>query len=219
MGLISNILIITTIYLLFIYPLHFNNFFQLNEYQVYISTITCFTFSILILIKTIPQYFSFTELEYKSRIESEVTITDNKAVDYNKENQILKETLIKNGRTELRETREIESFKSIYINMPDNKTEAFFVIHIHFENKDIYNIVESIEKYSYDFFIEVCDINVDVNSFVLSYFITIDNSNKKNYFIRAKTTEIDNLKSRHSNPKDFIKNIDNKVIDELFRNV
>lgn len=218
LGFIQLILIYGTIYFIFFYPLHFNYSFQLDKYQIYITTLNCFVFSILVLIKIIPQFFTFSEQEYKSKIENEMG--DELNVDVSKENLILKEILIKNGRKEIGTSIKNNDFASLIINMPENKSEAFFVINIEVEKKDIYEIVSSIEKYSYDLFIEFSDIHVDVNNFVLSYFIRIDNEKKtRNYFIRAKRNEIEDLKSKYLNPKDFILSLNNKLIDDLFRNL
>ena len=104
--------------------------------------------------------------------------------------------------------------------MPSNNKEAFFVINIQFSNKNIHEIIEAIEKYSYDFFIELSNTHVDINNFVLSYFINIGKEEKlRNYFIRASRNEIDELKKKLLGQKDFIAQIKNKVIDELFRNI
>ncbi|NQY29759.1 MAG: hypothetical protein HRT69_09835 [Flavobacteriaceae bacterium] len=217
LGFIPNFLIYGTIYLVFFYPLHFNYPFQLNQIQVHMTTVSCFAFSILVVIRIIPQFFEFSEQEYKSKTKNEVI--DNLDIDVSEENKILKDILIKNGRIELKENRKIKNFENLIAYMPDNKKEAFFVINVEFKNKTIFEIVESLQEYSFEFYQELSSISVDVNSFVLSYFIKIDNDKNRNYFLRANRTEIDDLKSKYSEPKDFIDNLNNKVIDELFRNI
>jgi len=217
LGIISNILIYGTIYLVFFYPLHFNSPFRLNQYQIYITTVSCFAFSILVLIRIIPQFFSFTEMEYKSKSKNE--IIDNLDVDVSKENKILKDILIKNGRIELKENIKLKNFENISVSMPENDKEAFFVIKIEFKNKSIYEIVESLQEYSFEFYKELSSLTVDINSFVLSYFIKIESDIERNYFLRATRAEIDELKYKYFEPKGFIDNLKNKVIDELFRNL
>jgi hypothetical protein len=217
LGVIPNLLIYGTIYLVFFYPLHFNAPFQLNEIQIYMTTVSCFAFSILVIIRIIPQFFEFSEQEYKSKTKNEVI--DNLDVDVSKENKILNDILIKNGRIELEGNRKIKNFENLTAYMPDNKKEAFFVINIEFKNKTIFEIVDSLQEYSFEFYNELSGIPVDVNSFVLSYFIKIDNDKNRSYFLRATRTEIDDLKSKYFVPKEFIENMKNKVIDELFRNI
>lgn len=182
------------------------------------TTISCFLFSILVLIRIIPQFFTFSEQEYKSKTKNEVT--DNLDINVLQENQILKEILIKNGRKEIGNLIKDKHFDSLIIYMPENKSEAFFVIDIEIKNKNVFEIVESLQKYSYDFFIELSSIHIDINNFVLSYFIKINKEKKaRHYFIRASRKEIEELKSKYLNPKEFINNINNKLIDELFRNL
>lgn len=218
LGLLNAVLIGGTIYFIFLYPLHFNYPFKLNEYQIYMTTVSCLAFTILIVIRIIPQFFTFSEQEYKSKTKNEVI--DNLEADVSKENKILKDVLIKNGRKELEERITTANFHSLKANMSDNKTEAFFVIDIEIKNLDVSSIVRSIQEYTYTFFIELSTIHVDVNNFVLSYFIKIDNEKKsRNYFIRASRNEIENFKTKHFNPQEFIENLPNKVIDELFRNL
>ncbi|MBH1959274.1 MAG: hypothetical protein I8H68_04120 [Flavobacteriia bacterium] len=141
-------------------------------------------------------------------------------VDITKENEILKDLLIKNGRKEFQQHIKTNEFESLFVYTPSNKKEAFFVIDIQFLNKNIYEITEAIEKYSYDFFIELSNTHVDINNFVLSYFIKIDTkTNSRNYFIRASRNEIDELNKKLLGKKDFIDQLKNKVVDELFRNI
>lgn len=218
LGLIPNLIIYGTIYFIFFYPLHFNQPFRLNNHQVYMTTVSCLAFSIIVIIKIIPQFFDFSEQEYKSKTKNE--IIDNIEVDITKENEILKDLLIKNGRKEFQQHIKTNEFESLFVYTPSNKKEAFFVIDIQFLNKNIYEITEAIEKYSYDFFIELSNTHVDINNFVLSYFIKIDTkTNSRNYFIRASRNEIDELKKKLLGKKDFIDQLKNKVVDELFRNI
>lgn len=218
LGLISNLIIYGTIYIIFFYPLHFNQPFRLNNHQVYMTTVSCLIFSIIVIIKIIPQFFDFSEQEYKSKTKNE--LIDNIEVDLTKENEILKNLLIKNGRKEFQQHIKTDEFENLFVHMPNNKKEAFFVIDIQFSNKNIYQITEAIENYSYDFFIELSNTHVDINNFVLSYFIKIDKHDKsRNYFVRASRNEIDELKKKFLGQKDFITQLKNKVIDELFRNI
>lgn len=217
LGLIQNGLIYGTIYFIFFYPLHFNIPFNINEYQIYMTTVSCLGFCVLVLIKIIPQFFIFSEQEYKSKTKNEVI--DDLDIDVSKENQILKDILIKNGRLELQDIINDTNFDSLIMYMPENKKEAFFVINVEIRNKDIFQIIEFIQVYSCEFLLELESIPVDVNNFVLSYFVKINQEKSRNYFLRASRTEIEKLKSKNLHPKDFLDKLPNKVIDELFRNL
>lgn len=218
LGLLQNIIIYATLYIIFFYPLHFNNAFSLNNHQVFMTTVSCLAFTTIVVIRIIPQFFTFSEQEYKSKTTNEVT--DNIEVDLSKENEILRDTLIKNGRVELQKQIETEYFDSLFVNMTNNKKEAFFVINIEASDKNVYEIVDAIDIYSYEFLIDLSNIHTDTNNFVLSYFIKVENDNKtRSYFIRTSRNEIDQLKRKNFKPKDFIYHLSNKLIDELFRNL
>jgi hypothetical protein len=218
LGLLPVLITYTTIYFIFFYPLHFNNAFNLDKHQVFMTTVSCFGISIIILINIIPQFFTFSEQEYKSKTKNE--LRDDLESDVSKENEILRETLIKNGRKEFTQTLENKYFDSIDIYMPQNSKEAFFVINVEFKNRDIYEMAASLKKYSFEIFDELASTHFDVNSFVLSYFIKVDDEQKsRNYFLRTNRNEIKELKAKYFSPEEFIENINNRVLDELFRNI
>lgn len=219
LGLIQNIIIYFLVYFIFLYPLHFNEAFKLNQHQIFITTLSCLGFSVLILIRTIPQFFVFSEQEFEIKENNEIK-QDLQDIDVRKENEILKQLLIKNGREELQQRISNDQFKSIFVNMPSNNNEAFFVIDIEFENKNVFEIVDEIKKYSHNFLIELSSIQLDVNTFVLSYFIRLGKNEKlRNYFLRTNRNEIDKLKKEYFKYDDFVDNIENKLIDEVFRNL
>lgn len=218
LGWLAVLITYGTIYLIFFYPLHFNAPFSLDKHQVYMTTVSCLGLSVIVLINIIPQFFMFSEQEYKSKAKNE--LRDDLGGDVSKENEVLKDTLIKNGRLEFKKALKNKYFDSVNINMPQNDKEAFFVINIEFKNRNIYDMAESIKKYSFEFLNELAFTHVDVNSFVLSYFIKIDEEQKtRHYFLRTNRNEIDRLKSKYFSPEDFIENINNKVVDQLFRNI
>ena len=219
LGLIQNFIIYFTIYFVFFYPLHFNEAFNLNKHQIFITTVSCLAFSIIILIRTIPQFFIFSEKEFDNKENNEVK-QDLKDVDVQQENEILKQVLIKNGRNELTQQISKDPFKHIFVNMPSNNNEAFFTIDIQFENKNVFEIVDEIKKYSYDFLLELSSIKLDVNTFVLSYFINVGEDEKsRHYFLRTNRNEIEKLQKKYFRYNDFIDNVENKLIDEIFRNL
>lgn len=159
LGLLHLLLIYGTLYIVFFYPLHFNTAWKFNEHQVYMTTISCLLFSILVIIRIIPQFFTFSEQEYESKTKNEVR--DHFDIDVSKENDILKDVLVKNGRRELESLVKDEDFDSLIVNMPNNKQEAFFVINIEIKNRNVFEIVELLEDYSYNFFLELESIPVD----------------------------------------------------------
>lgn len=202
-----------------IYPLILGQVGEFTERQGFISTVIAFLFCVISLIRILPQYFNFSEQEYKQKENNELVQTIE--TDITKELSILKDFLLKNGRTELEKPKSIDMINGeIQARLSDKKDEAFFIIDVWIHSSDIEQIVRSIEQYSYDFFMELNDTNVDINSFVLSYFLRIDGiDSSKTYFIRSKRTELEKLYKETNNPTQFVRLIKNKVIDELLRGI
>jgi hypothetical protein len=201
-----------------IYPLLPATELDFTARQAFIATIIAFAFSVLSLIRIIPQYFSFTEIEYKHKENTE--LKKDIEVDVSKELGILKDILIKYGRNELENQKQFGDLGEIDVRLVDKKDEAFFVINLNIHSSNIYDIVNAIENYTYEFFKDLKNTNVDINSFVLSYFVKIESvPNSKTYFVRSKRVELEKLISETSDPKEFVRRIENKVIDDLFRGV
>jgi hypothetical protein len=219
LGLIQVVIILILIAIVVFYPLLLGKFGEFTERQGFISTVIAFAFCVISLIRIIPEYFSLSEQEYKHKENNE--LSKQIETDLSQELLILKDLLIKNGRAELESKIKFKLLDGeIQSLLSDKKDEAFFVINLWAKTTDVNKIVRVIEKYSYDFFRELVDTNVDVNSFVLSYFVRIAGlDSSKTYFVRAKRVELENVFSRTSNSELFIKTIKNKVIDDLFRNV
>lgn len=219
LGLIQVFMIILLLIIVIVYPILLGKFGELTERQGFIATLISFVFCVVSLIRILPQYFNFSEQEYKQKQNNE--LTKEIEVDITQELLILKETLIKNGKKELSERTATSNINGeIQIHLSDKKDEAFFVINVWLKSSNVEHIVRWIEKYSYDFFKELSDTNVDINSFVLSYFVRIEGVNdSKMYFIRAKRTELEESLRKNYNSAEFVKSIKNKIIDELFRSV
>ena len=219
LGLIQSLIILILLSIVVIYPLLLGQFGEFTERQGFISTVISFAFCVISLIRIIPEYFSLSEQEYKHKENNE--LSKEIETDLTQELIILKDILVKNGRTELESRIKFNLLDGeIQSRLSDKKDEAFFVIDLWVKISDVDKIVRAIESYSYEFFRELIDTNVDINSFVLSYFIRIDGVNSsKTYFIRAKRVELENVFSNTSNPEIFVKTIKNKVIDELFRSI
>lgn len=219
LGFIQILVIIILLSIVIIYPLTLGQYGVFTERQGFISTVISFVFCVVSLIRILPQYFNFSEQEYKQKQNNE--LSKEIEVDITQELLILKETLIKNGRKELEERIPIDNISGeIQIHLSDKKEEAFFVINVRLKSSNVEQIVRWVEKYSYDFFKELNDTSVDINSFVLSYTLQIDGVNEsKMYFIRAKRTELEESFRKNYDPTRFVMSIKNKLIDELFRSV
>lgn len=219
LGFIHIIFILLLLSIIILYPVSLGKFGIFSEKQGFASTLIAFMFCVISLIRIMPQFFNFSEQEYKQKENNEL---DQKIeTDVSQELIILKNTLVQNGRKEMQSVIFLDSINGeIEVRLSDKKDEAFFVINVWTKSSNIEKIVREIEQYSYDFFIELNDIHIDINSFVLSYFVTIEGvDSSKTFFIRSKRNELAEVFMQTSEPKKFVELIKNKVIDELFRSV
>lgn len=219
LGIFQVIFILSILMIVIFYPIILGKFGRFTSVQGFTSTIIAFIFCVVSIIRLLPQFFSFSEQEYLHKEINE--LSKEIKTDISKELVILKETLIKNGRKELVSLRPLNTLGGeIQVTLTDNKEMAFFVINIWTKSSDVELIVRELERYSYEFFKELNGLHIDVNSFVLSYFVRIEGKKSPaRYFVRSKRLELNELFRKVSNPKEFFDHLDNKLIDELFQGV
>jgi hypothetical protein len=221
LGLFQLLIIAFLIFIVAIYPLFKSDNYIMLKNVAFESSIIVFCYSIVALILIIPQFFTFSEKEYQSVLKTENSNDENiPDIDYTVELQALYDFLIKNGHDELIDNKKIGDF-SIRNHMRIGKyPEAFFVIYLTDVSGTVYDIRKKVEEYSFDFCNDLYNSKIDINSFVLSFMIRIDKELKdRNIFIRVKRTELDKLITPQMTSELFVKSIENKLIDELFRDL
>lgn len=219
LGFFHVVFILIILTIVIYYPIGLGKLGGFTPMQGFTATIIAFIFCVISIIRLLPQFFNFSEQEYLQKENNE--LVKEIETDVSKELVILKETLIENGRKELVSHQPLNALDGeIQVNLTDKKEEAFFVINIWTKSSDVELIVRELEIYSYKFFKELNGLHIDVNTFVLSYFVRIEGTESSAmYFVRSKRTELNELFRKASNPKEFIEQLKNKVIDELFRGV
>jgi len=186
LGIIQFILIIGFVFLVVIYPLVIATELGFTARQAFIATIISFAYSVSRSLELSLNIFSFTEMEYKNKENNE--LKKEIEVDVSKELTILKDILIKFGRDELTTRKQFGDLGEIEVHLSEKKEEAFFVITLYLHSSNINEIVESIETYAFGFFNDLRNTTVDINNFVLSYFVKIDGVFAiKNLFHQIKT--------------------------------
>ena len=219
LGFFQVIFILIILTIIIYYPISFGSLGRFSPIQGFTATLLAFIFCVISIIRLLPQFFNFSEQEYLQKENNE--LVREIETDISKELVILKETLIENGRNELVSHQQFDVLNGeIFVKLTDKKEEAFFVIDIWTKSSDVELIVRELEKYSYEFFKDLNGLHIDVNNFVLSYFVWIDSAKSSEmYFVRSKRTELIELFTKTSDPKEFINQLKNKVIAELFRGV
>ncbi len=98
-------------------------------------------------------------------------------------------------------------------------SEAFFVINIRIKDSDVFQTRDAVEKYAFELYKSIAAIRIDINSFVLSFFVETKGDKKRNLFMRLKRKELKELISTKFTAKDFVNGIENKLFDELYRDL
>lgn len=220
-------ILLTAIFIIVIYPVWIAKLdtgcFWLTEKSIFLSTASLFIYSIYYLISIIPEFYGFSIQELENIVESE-NDTDNKPeidIDYKRELETLKIALIKNGYNELnpltpKPILDGEITNNLRIG---DYSEAFFVINIRIKDSDVFQTRDAVEKYVFELYKSIAAIRIDINSFVLSIFVETEGDKKRNLFLRLKRKELKELISTKFTAKDFVGGIENKLFDELYRDL
>lgn len=226
-GLIPNMILLIAIFLIVIYPVWIAKIdtgcYWLTEKAVFLSTISLFIYSIYYLVNIIPEFYGYSIQELENIVESE-NDNDNKSeidFDYKRELETLKIALEKNNYKELNPLTPrpfLDGKLSSNLRIGDYP-EAFFVINITVHDSDVFEIRNAVEKYAYEFYKSISSIPIDINSFVLSIYVKVNGDKKRNLFMRLKRTELKELLSTTYTARDFINGIENKLFDELYRDI
>ncbi len=226
-GLFQNLILFTAIFIITIYPIWIAKLetgcYWLTEKSAFLSIISLFIYSIYYLVSIIPEFYGFSIQELENIVESE-NDSDNKTdidFDYKRELETLKVALIKNGFNELNPLTPKPFLDGEMINnlRIGDYSEAFFVINIKVYESDVFEIRNAVEQYAFEIYKSIASIRIDINSFVLSIFVEIEGDKQRNIFMRAKRTELKELLSTKFTAKDFVKGIENKLFDSLYRDL
>ncbi|WP_338239017.1 hypothetical protein [Persicobacter diffluens] len=175
------------------------------------------------MISIIPEFYGFSIQELENIVESE-NDTNNKPeidIDYKRELETLKIALIKNGYNELNPIAPKPFLDGELTNnlRIGDYSEAFFVINIRIKDSDVFQTRDAVEKYAFELYKSIATIRIDINSFVLSIFVEIEGDKQRNIFMRLNRKDLKELILRNFTAKDFVNGIENKLFDELYRDL
>ncbi|MCW7490868.1 hypothetical protein [Leptospira meyeri] len=197
-----------------------NSIFTISERSLAFSSGIYLIYSVFMIARFIPQFISIANIEYQSKSPSEDNQDENieaHHIDYTTEkitlNRFLESKGIKYGENNPIEINGIQ-LKIFPINY--TKSEAWFNIIINNPKANNFIIRETVDKFAHQLFLILNDSNSDINSFVLSFNISISN-NHSNIFFRSNKLEIDKIK--HLDYINFTKQIKSKIYDDLFRDL
>ncbi len=226
-GLIPNLVLLIAIFLIVVYPIWIAKIetgcYWLTEKAVFLSTVSLFIYSVYYLVSIIPEFYGYSIQELETIVESE-NDNDNKSeidFDYKRELDTLKVALVKNNYQELNPLTPKSFLDGELISnlRMGNYPEAFFIINITVQDSDVFEIRNAVEEYAYDLYKGIASIPIDINSFALSIFVKVNGDKDRHLFMRLKRTELRDLLSTKFTANDFITGIENKLFDELYRDI
>lgn len=226
LGFFSGVFLLIYIFVFTAYPvvISFNetNAFFLTTKGYFYSTLILLTYSIIRIVNFIPEFFKLSNMELESNIqtEAEATSREGTEIDYVKEKSVLRDYLADHGFTDLNELERSEFLDgTLYVGFlhHDNTPEAWFNIMIEVRNSSVFEIRNAVCEYTYKTLKLLYDSMVDINSFVLSFHITIEGEpSSRNIFFRSTRSELGAILANR-NQVSAVMQIKNKLFDELFR--
>ncbi|WP_234567944.1 hypothetical protein [Rhodohalobacter sp. 614A] len=188
LGFFRNLLLLFSIIIFVLYPVaisfYSNRSFQLTSKGLFYSTLLILLYSIYRIINFLPNLFKYTQLE----IQSGSIQSNESKEDFTKEKQALKKYLESHELKELNpfETKEFLDGE-LRLNFFDKRKgeEAWFNIHINTSNSNVFEIHDSVCRYAYEILSLLNKSQVDINTFVLSFHINIDDMKPQTMFFRT----------------------------------
>lgn len=227
LGFFSNVLLLIEILVFTTYPVIVSTLsehsWKFNDTAIIISTGLFLLYSVFIISRFIPQFFTITITEYDNVVPTENNSNSedspNKNIDYEIEKQTLMEYLEAHNYKFTFENKFELARGSAFINLLINESsEAWFNINVNEPKGTVSEIRRAIEEFSKTFLILLSDSNSDINSFVLSFHITLDNTHR-NIFIRSTRTELRTIIDKNNDSRMFMQQIKNKLFDDLFKDL
>lgn len=229
LGFFRMLYLLLGIIVFWVYPILISwggtNSFIIDSKGLYYSTLLLLVYSILRITNFIPQFFDLSNQEIESQITSEDnSVAEKSLVDYKKEKIALKEYLSAHGIVELdfsTPTSFLDGELTVNL-LTDDRPEAWFNVNVQVSDVDVFEVRTEVCNYAFKVFKLLHNSMVDVNSFVLSFHIKIDGDTKysRNIFFRSNRSELDKIFSRTADdPVTMIRQIENRLFDELFRDL
>ncbi|GEM_PF-2049839 len=221
-GIIFEAILVVFIFAVVIFPASIsyspNQPFAFSEKSAFYLTLSLFIFSIIKIVRFVPEFFELSNLEMESQT-SEEHYTENN-IDLSKENEALEKHLLDHGfdfSDILNPAPFLEG--THYVDFLKNKKdpESWFNIHIEIGNTTPEEMFKETCLYAFKLLYLISMSKTDMNKFVLSFHIKIKGDKKRNIFFRTTRSELNKIQSKTTDPIESILAIENKLFDELFR--
>jgi len=224
-GGLRNILYLFPILAFLVYPYVLSVYeswsLVLTKTAVFYSCVISLSYSLFKVTRFIPEFFMYTGMELSSHSqESQQERSEEEKLRNLRENKILKEYLCQNEVTELDgqiPCKFIDGELSVFLDQKDSG-EAWFNINIHIFNATPEVIRTEVLRYAHQFAKLLYNSKVEINTFVLSFHISIGKNAPRNILFRFSRNELNNVFiAGRNHPEDMVNISKSVLFDELFR--
>ncbi|MGF1736715.1 hypothetical protein [Photobacterium satsumensis] len=224
-GFLRNLFQLTPVFLIIVYPYVLSSDAGFNlilsTQAMFYSCLNILAYTLFKVTKFVPEFFFFTDVEFKSSEPVEKDeLYDSSKEKIIKEKSLLKEYLIKHGVTELDDQyprQFLNGELKIYFLTANNDPCSHFNIYIDVKNATPHEMKSEVAKYAYHFSSKLLSSKVDINSFVLSFHVTLASDSSRNLFFRFRRSEFEQMVNTYKGDPMGMFEMKNVCIDELFR--
>lgn len=171
--------------------------------------------------KFIPDFFVYTDIEISSRTgDNAGDISEEKRKQNIIEKHALKQYLNNHGFSELNPQlprKFMDGDLSINFSDTDDKDVAWFNITVNISNVNTKQARKGVFEYAHTIAKRLYESKVSINTFVLSFHISIQGQSARNIFFRMSRNELDGIFALGRNTPEDMTKLKNVFMDELFR--
>lgn len=199
---------------------------QLSTRAFFYSSIFILIHTVLRITNFIPEFFRLSNLELdyaEDPLSKRDSAHEQAKIRYSTEKRVLRKFLADHGVKEIDPTYKIEFLDGeLTLHFLDDRegAEAWFNVFIDVENPTNVEIRDAVCSYAVQLFKVLDDSKVDLNTFVLSFHVKIKGDKKhRNIFFRTNRSELSGVLEHAGDPVKATSLIENRLFDELFRDL
>jgi len=224
-GALRNVFFLVPVIMFLSYPFAISIIETSSPYltkaAVFYSCLIPLFYTLYKITKFIPEFFFYTGMEMSSRSQE---TSEEKSKEEKQQNIVekraLKEYLINHGIGELNpETpcQFIDGDLSVNFLDENNNGEAFFNICVNVSNVTPGKVRSGVLEYAHALAKKLHESKVSINTFVLSFHISMGGKVSRNMFFRMSRNELAEVLSFKRNQPEDMARLKNVFFDELFR--
>lgn len=224
-GALRNILFLLPVILFPVYPYAISiietGTLYLTNTAIFYSCLIPLLYTLYKITRFIPEFFVYTSMEMSARSqEPSEEYTEEEKQQNIVEKRTLKEYLNNHGFNELEPMTSRQfidgDISASFLDKSDS-SDAWFNISVNVTNVTPSQVRARVLEYAYTLAKRLRESKVSINTFVLSFHISIGNQASRNIFFRMSRNELDKVFSLERNQPEDMAGLKNVLFDELFR--